>query len=223
LSGWISRFSEVIKNKDFYGVEVHDRDESFINQRLDDLIHMVPMPFGVSSYKRMKEEKQPLERQISGFLGFTKAPYYIEQTKAEQLATELVSGYLPQKPRTKEEFKKYELIKAHASEIQRAIKDKTPLDSIVQSITSEVKDGKLHLDDIKRIQRRLREPLETRTERLSLPDALKVWDVSNEGERVRLKPIMVKKIVNLTKSPDELITMKSQIEKFLSEIKGGSK
>lgn len=220
LSGWISRFSEVIQNKDFYGVEVHDRDESFINQRLDDLIHMVPLPFGVSSYKRMKEEKQPIERQISGFLGFTKAPYYIEQTKAEQMAGELISGYMPERPRTKEEFKKSQLIKTHASEIQRAIKDKTPLDTIVEGITSDVKSGKLHLDDIKRIQRRLREPLETRTQRLSLSDAFKVWDVANEGERVRLKPIVAKKIINLENSPDELKPMIPQIYKFLGKPQG---
>lgn len=220
LSGWISRFSEVIQNKDFYGVEVHSPEESFINQRLDDLIHMVPLPFGVSSYKRMKEEKQPIERQVSGFLGFTKAPYYIEQTTAEQKASELIMAYIPERPRTKEEFARAKIAKGYAMDLSKKIKEKQDLTETVSQIASDVKTGKLHLDDVKRIQRNLKEPLERRTERLSLSDVFKVWDVANDGEKIRLKPIIAKKIINLENSPDELKPMIPQIYKFLGKPQG---
>lgn len=220
LSGWLSRFWEVLHNKDFYGVEIHDAEENYIQKRVDDVIHMVPLPFGVTSYLRAREEKQPIEKQITGFLGFTKAPYYITQTPAEQRAAELMIGRLPQAPRSKEEFARAKIDKGYAVELQNRIKEKGHVDDIVSRIADDVKTGKLHLDDVKRIQRRLKEPLENRVKALPLSDALQVWDLGNEDEKKRMKGIIAKKILNLENSPDELKLMEKQVYKFLSEIKG---
>ena len=74
MAGWFGRFTDIVSNKDFYGVQVHDPSENFLQQKVDDLIHLAPLPFSIQSMKRMREEGQTPTRQMAGFLGATKRP-----------------------------------------------------------------------------------------------------------------------------------------------------
>jgi GNAT superfamily N-acetyltransferase len=218
LSGMWGRFVDVVQNKDFYGVQVHDPEDNYILQRVQDLVHMVPTPFGITSTIRLMEEGEPMERQTLSFLGFTKAPYYIEQTTAEQRAGELVQQYMTAKPRTAEEFERSKRIKKYATEIQRALKVGEPIDRHVKDITADVKAGRLRLDDVDRISGRMREPLIAKTKRLSLSDAFHVWDVANDEEREKLVPVIAGKI-DRARSPEELKELKPKIEKFVQTLR----
>jgi len=221
-AGYISRLWEVLQNKNFYGVAIHDPEEGFIGQRVDDLVHMVPLPFAVSSYERMKAVEEPIGKALMGFFGFTKAPFYIEQSTAEQKATALLMEHLPVEPLTKEQYARNQIVKKYSRNINGLIQEKKPLDETIQNITSDVKAGKLHLDDIKRIQRRMREPLEGKMDKLPLKDAFKVWKVASPEEKARIKGIMVQKITNLTRTPGKAQTLQEQlpqVQEFIQEIR----
>lgn len=221
LSGYISRFTEVIQNKNFYGVEIHDRDEGWIRQRIDDLVHMVPLPFAVSSYERMKATDEPLGKSVMGFLGFTKAPFYIEQSAAEQLASKLLSEHLPIEPLTKESFARNQLIKKYAIAMNRSIKNHTPMDETVKNVVTDVRENRLHLEDVKKIQARLREPLEGKVQKLPLKDSLAVWGEMNEAEKARTRGIMVNEIKNLAdRNPDKLRELRGPVQAFADQNRG---
>jgi hypothetical protein len=223
MAGYIGRFIEVINNKDFYGVQVHDPEENFIQQRVDDLIHMVPVPFGISTTLRLREKGEPIERAIIGNLGFTAAPFYIEQTKAEQLAGDLMQDHMQIGVKTKAEFEKTKLIKSYAREIQKTMRDDpSKLGGIIKRMAEDVKIGKLIVTDADRISRRLRQPLEGKVNLFRLQEALKVWEVSSPEEKVRLKIIIAGKI-GRESDTQELTRLKPLIEQFIRESQGGTK
>ncbi len=223
MAGYIGRFIEVLNNKNFYGVEVHNAEDGWAQQRIDDLIHMVPVPFGISSMLRLHEQGLPTERAIIANFGFTKAPFYIEQSEAEQKAGELVQGYMMQRPKTKEEFARAQVRKEYAKKIQKTLRDKPQeLDVIIKEMAKDIENHKLSMNDIDGIKNRLRTPLEGKFGRLTLHDQFLVWDICSREEKTKLKNILFSRI-DRTKDVETLEKLKPQIENFFQEVRGGLK
>lgn len=223
VSGMWGRAIDAWQNKDFYGVQVHNPEENWALQQVDNLIHLMPTPFGISSTLRLRDEGVPAQKQALSFLGFTKAPFYIELSPAEQKAGELVQQYMIAKPRTPEEFERTRLVKKYSREILRALKEGTPIDPHVNSIASDLQAGKLLERDVDRIGARMREPIVGKTKRLPLADAFLVWDLANDEEKEKLKPIMADKIV---RAPDDTLrAVQPKVLGFLKELEavGGGK
>jgi len=223
MAGYIGRFIEVINNKDFYGVQVHDPEESYIQQAIDDLVHMVPIPFGISTTLRLRDKGEPIERALIGNLGFTAAPFYIEQTEAEQKAGEYMQDHMQIGARTKEEFEKTKLIKSYAKEIQKTMRDNpSGMPDLIKRMAGDVKTGKLQVNDADRISQRLKQPLEGKVNRLPLEEALKVWRVGSPEEKVRLKQIIAGK-VGREDDTLKLQHLKPLIDEFIKESTQGEK
>jgi len=221
MAGYVGRFIDVINNKDFYGVQVYDPEESYIQQGIDSLVHMVPIPFGISTTLRLREKGEPIERAIIGNLGFTAAPFYIEQTEAEQTAGDYMQGHMQVGARTKGEFEKTKLIKSYAKEIQKTMRDNpSGMADLVKRMVGDVKIGKLQVNDADRISQRLKQPLEGKVNRLPLEEALKVWRVGSPEEKIRLRVIIAGKI-SREEDTTKLQHVKPLIDEFLKEsIKG---
>jgi hypothetical protein len=223
MSGFISRMIDIWKNKDFFGVQVYDPEETYAQNSVDSLIHMVPLPFSVTSYQKMKEKAEPMEKKTMGFLGFTKAPFYIEQTPAQQKAYELMGQMMPSKPRTKEEFERSKLIKTMSEEFKIAGKkgDQAAQQAVIDKFTEGAMAGKLSESDINRLVRRIGgEPLESTFKRLTdLRDAMQVWNLTNDKEKELLAQDMATKIFDYAdKHPQEYQKYSAKIEKIITEI-----
>lgn len=126
MAGEWGRMADIWENKDFYGNKVFNEDDPIMQKTADQFEHMFPMPFNISSFKaglesygtspkdilsdavsgRETKAAKTLARTGLGFVGLTKAPYYISHSPAEQTAAEIARGKLPIEGRTKEQAEK---------------------------------------------------------------------------------------------------------------------
>lgn len=89
MAGDIGKVIEAWENRDFYGNSVYNEDDPEWRKAMATFLHLIPVPFSWSSYQQSKQEGGNALTKSAGLFGFTKAPKYIEQTKAQQLASEL--------------------------------------------------------------------------------------------------------------------------------------
>lgn len=94
MTGLIGKAIDVWKNKDFYGVEIHNPNDSFFKRAEDNLIHMLPTPFSISSALSFQKTGASLDKQLMGFFGFTKAPGYVNQNEIQQKIFDVFSTRL---------------------------------------------------------------------------------------------------------------------------------
>jgi len=219
MAGWFGRFSDIINNKDFYGVQVHDPSENVLMQRMDDLIHLAPLPFSIQSMKRFREEGQPVSRQVAGFLGATKAPYWVERSEAEQRASDLKAAHLPIGGRTSADFERGNLLKNYAKRYQQATLRGEPTEEIVAGLHKDIREGKLHMEDLLRFRQRIRsEPLTQSVMNLPFRDILQVWSVASTEERKKLAPILMRKYSGL-RSPEDRALYSPKMRQIQEEMK----
>ncbi len=218
MAGWFGRFSDIVNNKDFYGVQVHDPSENVLMKRIDDLIHLAPMPFSIQSMKRFREEGQPVSRQVAGFLGATKAPYWIERSEAEQKASDLKAAHLPIGGRTSADFERGNLLKNYAKRYQQASLKGEDTGDIVSDLHKDIREGKLHMEDLLRFRQRIqKEPLTQSVMNLPLRDILQVWSVASMEERKKLAPILMRKYSGL-RSPEDRALYLPKIREIKEEM-----
>jgi hypothetical protein len=70
---------QMVKNEDFYGAQIVDRDAAPLTQFEQELTYLGKQmePFAVRGYQRQKEEGQPGAASAASFVGFNPAPAYI--------------------------------------------------------------------------------------------------------------------------------------------------
>jgi len=218
MSGMIGRFVDILNNKDFYGVQIHDPSENILFQRVDDLIHLAPMPFSIQSMQRMKQEGESPSRQIAGFLGATKAPYWIERTEAEQKASELKAAHLPIGGRSPADFQRGQLLKNYAKQYQEAMLKGESTDQIVSDLHKDISSGKLRMQDLLRFQQRIsKEPLVDAVSHLPFKDVLDVWNVASKDEKKKLLPVLQRKFYGL-RSPEDRIQYGQKMRDIVQEF-----
>lgn len=83
VSGPLGKGIELYKNVDFYGYEIRDENDPATKQLIDAGKYVMPKPFSISSFQKMKEKGEPFNKQALSFLGFNKAPGYLEQSEIE--------------------------------------------------------------------------------------------------------------------------------------------
>jgi len=83
VSGPFGKGLELYKNVDYYGYEIRDENDPATKQLIDAGKYAMPKPFSVSSFQKMKEKGEPFNKQALSFLGFNKAPGYLEQSQVE--------------------------------------------------------------------------------------------------------------------------------------------
>jgi len=187
MSGEIGRITDVWSNRDFYGNKVYNEDDPFYKRIKDQFQHLFPVPFNVSSFNAARESGATPARSALGFLGFTKAPYYISHTPAEIKAAEILREQLPVGGRTQEQAQKS--LKEHKAMLA-------------------VKRGEMTIDEA--YDRGLLDParwrendrlasethLQSQIKRLTPENALKVWQEATPEERREIRDDIEQKIWN---------------------------
>jgi hypothetical protein len=84
MTGMISKVIEDWQGHDFYGIDITSPNDSFIKKAYENMVHLIPTPFSVSSTMSLNKSGADLSKQALSFFGFTKAPAYINQSDIQQ-------------------------------------------------------------------------------------------------------------------------------------------
>ncbi len=181
LSGDIGKLADIWENRDFYGNEVYNPDDNPIRKTFDIAGHFIPTPFSLSSKKQATQEGGSNPAKYAGFLGFTKAPRYIEQTDAQQMASDYAANHREVGNRTSFEAEKAQAHTAIANIFRRG-GDPKP------EIAAAEKKGLLTARDVFTIQRNAKLPtLLLQVRNLSMPEAIRVYDAATPEEKLQIK------------------------------------
>lgn len=211
MTGEIGRAMDVWRNRDFYGTEVFHPDDPLLKKAYDAFTHMVPLPFGLSSYVAAHRTGATGVRAGAGFLGFTKAPYYMSYSPAEQEAFEVIRAKMPIGARTREVY-------------QRGVNERIAVDAIKRhemTLTEAIQKGLIKPNRRAVVGRRIQEPPlihAVKSPSLTPDEALRIFQKANQKERESLDPIIRKKIRN---SKTLELQEKGQRIKMLEALEAG--
>jgi GGDEF domain-containing protein/uncharacterized protein (UPF0147 family) len=206
----ITATAQFLRNEDYFGTEIHHPDDPFLRQRLDDVEFIAKqfLPFSIrNAYQRAQSAGEtgvaaPVkERSLLGtaesMIGLVPAPSSLMQSKAERMAHEDVIRQMPQGPRTREQFEHSTLIRNYENRLRSG-------EMTLHDLRGEVAAGRITGHDAERVSKSMQSnPLGQDFARLSLGDALDVWNAASAEERKQLRSLLVRKQSQLEKMPAE--------------------
>jgi hypothetical protein len=197
LSGEIGRVADIWQNKDFYGNEVYNADDPVYRQMGDVLGHMVPVPFSMQSKTQATAQGGSEATKVAGYLGFTKAPKYIEQTRAQQLAYELGQKHREVGGRTRQAGERSQAM----SGIRQIYKRHgNPAEQIKEA---EAK-GQITARDVPKLrQQATKPPLDAAIRGLTAMEMLQVFDKASPDERKEINRQVRARVFSARSKPYE--------------------
>lgn len=187
---------EILVNEDYYGVEVHDAQDSFVKQRMDDIRHVFNgfKPFSLTNAERAMEASDTDAQRVEKWLlqvvsPTTPAPAEIDRTKAEQLLYDM--GARERHVKTKTEA----AILAEKKVIREGFKPgasaaaRTAAQAAVQSGDISKAQAKIAIKAGVRQQ----SYLQFEFSRQPLDKALSVYEAATPEERSNLRPFLLRK------------------------------
>jgi Inorganic Pyrophosphatase/Type III restriction enzyme, res subunit len=194
MSGWIGRVADLLRNKDYYGTEIHDNDDPVVKQALQvgKYLGQTLLPFSIRGYKNISARDVGALRKAISLMGVQPAPRFIGQTKAEQKTGEYwqgqrsEAGIKPGQLETKLEKRMLvsQLEHGHAPDIAGALAKGTIKPTDVKSVYQRASMGELASSVL----------------HMPLWEAEKIYQSANLRERASLETIMAKKRANAAKS-----------------------
>jgi hypothetical protein len=187
MSGWIGRVADLLRNKDYYGVQIHDNDDPVLKQALDMGKYAAEtlLPFSVRGYKNLSALDVGALRKALALLAVNPAPRHISQTPADKAVEQYWQG------RQTEEG-----ISPAQMETKRA---KSQLVSQIRhghapDMAAALASGAIKRQDVNAIYQRAQiGSLASGVKYMPLPEAEKIYKLANAKERVELAPIMATK------------------------------
>jgi 2'-5' RNA ligase len=188
---------EMYRNKDFFGTEIRNEDDPFVQQAKDELAHVAKSlsPLGVRGLMRERERGASIIKQALPMIGITPAPRYVNQTTTQQLMEEYLDSVRPQGVRTKARAEALAIMR----EIARAERSGKPVDQA--KVQKALADGVLKPDDLKEATRRGRlSTTQSLFQQLPYEKAQQIYDGAPENEKRELLPLLQKKLQNQNQS-----------------------
>lgn len=185
-----SELVDMFQNKDYFGTEIRNPDDPWVQQAMDELAY-IGKGFEPYSFENLsKSTRTDIASKIEPFIGITPARYDIDMTKAEKAALELEKGHIPQGARTKEATAHSKARSDLRNNFLVSGDDQPLIDAVAAgTITSKEKRSILKEKNMSRIER-LTQHL-TADEVLSL-----IPKAESEDERADLEKIAKKKVSN---------------------------
>lgn len=191
MAGEIGRVADIWTNKDFYGTEVYDPEDPAWTKARDIAAHLIPSPFSIQSYRAAKDVGMSNDRAVMGFFGFTKAPHYISDTKAEVEMADILKrrGEFTYSKQQAEE-------RTFKAQFARRAREGTITPEDMQR-ASEMnlfdEAGGLKPEVMERIEY---SPGQRMFKSLELHEAKRVYDMMEEDERNQYSELLMEKIEN---------------------------
>lgn len=178
-----------ISNEDFYGTQIRNSEDPFMQQLLDTakFIGESAMPFSVKNLMKERSRKGSTSSQVLGFFGAPLAPNYVNSTDAEELLGQMQASNIPNKTKTTEEQRKIDT-KVDLARVRAHGGDAYP------EFSKAVEAGILSPSDWQTIVDRAKPDYVARqAKNLSKDDVEKLMKVANEKERLQLAPVLANK------------------------------
>jgi len=211
----INLISSLVQNKDYYGTEIRNEDDTLINQGLDLARYGISQftPFWMRGVGKAMDRDASLAQTAAPLIGIMPAPAYFNKTEAELLMSDYLAEHRVIGGRTKEQAARTTLVR----DITRKFVTNKPKEG-ADMIRDAVQKGQLSKNDIKTITRNVQTPPTIRAfKRLSSREALRVWAVTTSEEKKTLRPFMVKKQEALKNGPP--MEFKEINDKFVAALK----
>lgn len=183
----LSLFGELIKNKDYYGVQIRDQDANYLKQAEQAGLHVIKAftPFWMRGVAKANERGSGLAEKALPFIGVMPAPKEMNQSPAYRLAAQINRDRLPAAPITEQQSEHRIARSTAVSALRRG--DSAPLQQAIAS-------GALKPSDARSIQQKAAlPPLAAQVKSLPLDQAERVWRIATPKERQELAPIMAAK------------------------------
>jgi hypothetical protein len=203
--------SQLIRNRDFYNVEIRHPDDAWFKQLEDTGLYVAKgfTPFAVRNFLRERGLGAPGGLSAEQFIGVSPAPADLDRSPAERLATEL-GAEGSEGSRTKEAFERTQA----EHNIRRLAGMRKP---VADEIRKNLQSGTVDIAGVKRALNEARmDPLMREFRSLSLDKALRVYKVAKPEERGKLRPLLIRKAKTLAeKSPAERAVLLPQLREAL--------
>lgn len=216
----IAMIAQTVDNKDYYGTEIYHKDDPFV-QQFQDLAQYVGeqfLPFSVRNWQELRKDDTPAwQAALTASTGVGVAPAYVSKSRAQLLMDQYNADSMPKGSRTKEQAAK--------SEIKRKIADKLRAG---QDLEESDWQGKLSPGELQETARKANlHPLERSFSRLSIENALNVYNIATDKERDILSVPLTIKYQNAMQSvesgsthltPDKIEAVQKMFELLLDDV-----
>jgi len=177
---------DLIRNQDYFGVEIRDDDDPITKQlcQMGKYIGEQFLPISVQKFRQMQRtSKTPVKNALVSLTGIQPAPKYISRTPAEKLLYHILAERVPNAPRSREALERSRFRKEFIANL-RAGKD-------VNHVAAKAVLGQ------KQHQAAITEstlsPFAAAFNRLGFREAMDVFAVANEAERKEVRMLLVGK------------------------------
>ena len=210
LHPFLSMIGEMLRNKDYYGVEIRHKDDPFMKEllQLAEYTGKGFIPFSIRGIIKNIDEQAGLMNTLMPMIGITPAPSDINKTPAEKLAEEMIRERIPAGTRTKEDYDATQLKKAAVRAMKQGNGPKAQ-----EIIKGLLQSGDLSLKGVGPLMEQAKHPyLYNLVNHLQDYAAVhKVYELASPAERAQLDPLIMKK---------DRSEMKSNPVKFMKQSGG---
>ena len=186
----LSLIGDVARNKDYYGTEIrHEGDNPFMQMaQAAGFTAGAFVPFWMKGVQKERERQGSALATMLPSIGVMPAPADLNKTAAESLASKLQQDRMPVGSKTDAEFERSKLVRRLTSQVRR---DGATGTAAVQQAVRARSITPLQAHHIQANARLA--PIQVAVKSLAYDEALKVWEVSNQDERKKLRLMMAAK------------------------------
>jgi hypothetical protein len=208
---------QMLNNKDYYNRPIVNADDPLIQKMMDEATYFVKQvtPIGIKNIITGVAKKESLTEQVGSAVGITRAPSFVGETSAENLAAKLAGvKFQSGKPKPGEE----ELMQ-QKQQIQIALRSKNEVERNVglRQLNDLVESGMLTPQQASNLRRgTTRDFLENQVVHLDANEALRVMKVATPEEKQAISQMVLRKIVSSRLSSKEKQTLMNQYKTLLA-------
>ena len=195
----LSLMSDIAKNRDYYGVQIRDKEDNPGTQTLQvgEYALKAFVPFWMRGAQKEQERGDSLATIASPLIGIMPATAEFTKTKAQALMSEILQdrskGTMPREQADRNQLKQ-------KLETRLRNNDATALSDMAQYI----KDGKLSRSDVSLVRKSAKIPYEVKAfKTLSLKEAMRVYAKGTPEEKKTFLPLLRNKAHLLQDLPEE--------------------
>ena len=197
----------MVTNKDFYGEKIRNEDDPFMQQVKQSVVAAAKSfePLSSRNVRRGLEMGETPAQLSRTAIGLTPAPLAINQSPAEQRASEIIREKIPVGARTHKEVEKTHLKHDLARKFAAGDTDAIP---------AALQADQISKDDAKAILKESRQkPLQVQVSRLDAKEALQVWMKATPEERASIRVQLLKHLSGM-KGHATIAERKEMIEQY---------
>lgn len=195
----LSLIGDMLQNEDYFGVEIANEDDSFLDRTKDrtKFLGKSVLPFGIQNFQKERERGSSIGKSLVPILtGITPAPSDINQTPAEEELYEYNQKTRPAGTRTKFQADRTKTM----FDIKKSILKQDG--QAASKAAKAINDGILTTDDMSLIVKQLsKSPLQTRFAGTDPFEAIKVWNKMNDKEKEQVRDLMTTKTQKVMELP----------------------